>query len=198
MGGPGRVVPAAYVDVGGAGSKGIYSPGVCERLDSQRRTARGRMDEVARLIAAGNTQPGGFYNGSLGETLPRTVPTSFGTDTLKGFAAGMPPTGFPRRSVQSQFPAQPTIWQAAAPQQQQQPRIWKLSDDMMHQPWGTVLRTLQPGAVNRSSSSTRMAPHPCLQPSIIKSQQRRDNLPSTPPTPSTPRMGPRSARPTLA
>lgn len=30
-----------------------------------------------------------------------------------------------------------------------QPPAWQLTDQMMHQPWGTVLRALQPGALQQ-------------------------------------------------
>ena len=66
--------------------------------------------ELASLLSAGNTQPGGFYNNSaLGSTFHE-----------------------PQRAA---APAAPTEW--------------KLTNDMMNQPWGSVLRQLDPSVANQ-------------------------------------------------
>lgn len=71
--------------------------------------------EFASLIAAGNTQPGGFYYNNV----------------------ALRPAG-----------------------------AWKISDDMMHQPWGSVLRQLdgnQPYAANHQNLPSKpMSPRSAL------------------------------------
>lgn len=107
----------------------------------------------------------------------------FGNDTLRGFAAGAPPVGFPTRSTgraaeptppaaatlsaaptsvcgtvrttsRHEGPAQSNGYspRAQLPSQPAKPPEWKISTEMMNQKWGSVLRTLQPSAMNTGVS----------------------------------------------
>lgn len=97
-------------------------------------------------------------------------PQSFGANTLRGFAAGAPPAGFPVRNDHPQqqqkapcaTPGQGPLYglssrahQVLPPQAAKKPTEWKISSDMMNQKWGAVLRTLQPGAINTGNMSGR-------------------------------------------
>ena len=46
---------------------------------------------------------------------------------------------------------------------------WKLEEDMLHKPWGTVLRTLQPSAANHHQPSLGPAPGPGDSPRMMLS-----------------------------
>uniref|UniRef100_A0A7S2C7P4 Uncharacterized protein n=1 Tax=Haptolina brevifila TaxID=156173 RepID=A0A7S2C7P4_9EUKA len=106
-------------------------------------------------------------------------PIAFGADTLQGFAMGAPPKGYPAPlSARAQSPRiGESHWdRSTRPKQQQsenvppgqplsQPSEWKISDDMLNQKWGTVLRTLQPAALdnnaNDGSLSARLGHQDC-------------------------------------
>lgn len=134
-----------------------------------------------------------------------STPAPFGADTLRGFALGAPPAGFPSRDGASAASSPrtsprgggvgPTIsprrhplhgaagaFRQQAHQQHQQPIMpqptitemaavvpmapvfsprsgeWRLTGEMMHQPWGKVLRTLQPDASNVSRAAAPESP----------------------------------------
>ena len=98
---------------------------------------------------------------------------SFGANTLRDFAAGAPPAGFPARNQGVAARPIPPLEPPAAsprglgyggplhhgaspratlpPEPPAKPAEWKISDDMMNQKWGSVLRTLQPTAMNTDS-----------------------------------------------
>ena len=136
---------------------------------------------------------------------PPAAPTStaqpFGSNTLRSFAAGAPPTGFPVRygdpcssaSPRKLLPppaasprtvAPPTMLHGSVTDQQAvhdvrpgvSPRCqlpqpaapqlpppavanWRLTENMMHQKWGSVLCTLQPGALNQSGRAGHLDGH---------------------------------------
>jgi len=74
--------------------------------------------ELATLIAPGNTQPGSFYSNN-----------KFGS-TLSGNGQ------LTSRQRNEHAPAAPSSTD------------WRLTDEMMHQPWGSVLRQLDPNQNN--------------------------------------------------
>lgn len=86
---------------------------------------------VRHFTAAGNTLPGGFsFGGSMGpvaeEQDEKDEEHVLGRNTLKLKSQAI---------VRNHTESQPTA---------QGKPSWELTDDLMQQPWGTVLRVLQP------------------------------------------------------
>merc|ERR1712060_428724 len=129
--------------------------------------------EVAALTGAGNTQPGGFAQRTSRPptpAYPSRYPSSFalpsmmcsggsshadvseeenpiGRNTLKLRAQAI-------TSSQHQPPPSRTQQKPGAPSEV----AWQLTDDMMAQPWGTVLRALQPRTSAAMNGASRVAP----------------------------------------
>lgn len=92
---------------------------------------------------------------------PPPASQPFGNNTLRGFSAGAPPTGFPLRngdhpsggSPRTVRPATPASTRSVPPQPPSgKPPEWKITEDMLNQKWGSVLRELQPGTINLSGT----------------------------------------------
>ena len=120
------------------------------------------LDEMNAFIAAGNTQPGGFYNPPPTPPTPRhhNQQQLLGAETQKLFSSFVESSVARRQSSNlSDRPRPP----APPLQQQQQPRAptpspqqWRVTDEMMNMKWGAVLHTLQPAATN---SCAGLPPH---------------------------------------
>jgi hypothetical protein len=105
----------------------------------------GMQRDFESLLAAGNTQPGGFYRG--GDAGAAEPDPPFGDATVKLFR------GFVEDSVRGPTPRTPRSHvppsEAPRPYAGANPKMkWEVTDDMMNQKWGQVLRTLDPAAAN--------------------------------------------------
>ena len=69
---------------------------------------------------------------------------------------------------------------------------WRVTDEMMHQPWGQVLRTLQPGSMAAIANSRR--PIVRQAPAFLSGKSYNANAASTP---RGGQMGLMSARPSF-
>ena len=148
------------------------------------------MEALDHYIQAGNTQPGGFYDGgstarggfapnlddSMGspcsdKSINETAALYAAPARYAGTGQAAPFMGaettklylnFVNKMVdehtavsrevgdiinKKQMPPAP-----APPPVPSPPKEWKISDDMMHQKWGSVLRTLQPSATNNTNA----------------------------------------------
>ena len=121
--------------------------------------------DFASLIAGGNTLPGGFcridedvpvqeQGRSFSPRGPASYEPAFGQaaaakDSVLRYAACGPNT-----SPRSHRPIAPA------------PVGWQISESMMHQKWGTVLRSLDPSAANAYEPLPR-APTPAVMPSSL-------------------------------
>ena len=107
----------------------------------------GPSSSMDYLLAAGNTQPGGFYsNPSLGEDTQKLF-FNFVEHSVNDTGDAAPPRRAslpqapPRRAYAAVREVVPEPTPTPAP-------AWKVTEDMMHQPWGAVLRVLQPRSTN--------------------------------------------------
>ena len=94
----------------------------------------GHLSDMNELIAAGNTQPGGFYRPCTPRPPRSSDMLPLGERTLKLYGEGVQQT-VPEHDV-------PVVRKTET--QGMRGQEWRLTDDMMRQPWGSVLRTLAP------------------------------------------------------
>ena len=167
------------------------------------------MDDLASFIAAGNTQvhrtmplnprvhppvlsprlvskpfslscatqPGGFYNGGS------TLQSGFAEQSQINSSCSEQQHEQEWQQQQQQPQLKP--WQQRRPQQRA--GAWEVTDEMMGQKWSTVLRTLQPSALNDSSAAPR-AQLPVQAPAFLtgKAYTPRAAQPSFTPRPVLP------------
>ncbi len=112
--------------------------------------------DMAAFLAAGNTQPGGFYRGGVEEE------DDFGVDdTTKAAGPGQENVfcGNATMRLYSDFVQDSCSGRSKAPRlaaagmasgsssahpANDAKREWRLTDELMQQPWGAVLRALEP------------------------------------------------------
>jgi len=97
---------------------------------------------VASFLEAGNTQPGGFCRGFMDSMKRPDTPRDSSTSPRPRFGMATQLSNEQRRGdvVTRTGERHVGFSSIVAP--------WQISDSMMHVPWGTVLRSLDPGSTN--------------------------------------------------
>ena len=138
------------------------------------------LEDLNAFITAGNTQPGGFYDGGAtlnggfprasspcgGAQTPPTPQPAMGHETRKLFSSFVQASvARNERSPPAAFaPGPGPVVQPAGPPGV--PPKWQINESMMNQKWGTVLRTLQPSATN-TALPTSVAMRPAQAPAYL-------------------------------
>jgi len=177
---------------------------------------------LGKYLSAGNTQPGGFYDGGTtaygGFPEP---PPSGGSGRARSHELYAAPAKFAGTGQPAPFMGEATtklylnlvnnmvdkhsfdmheqLSPDSSPTAAPAPGEWKITNDMMNQKWGTVLRTLQPSMTNNNnSSSSYTAQRPAQAPAFLSGKSYMAG--AAPPTMS-PRWAPPSSggrQPTLS
>ena len=117
------------------------------------------LHEALSLIAAGNTQPGGFSHARAQLPTPRPGADIYSPRaSLAGLNAAAPPPKFGEATMRlyNEFVEDCVARaDAAVSNPAESPRRkWEVTPDMMNQKWGQVLRQLDPQAANQRGRSS--------------------------------------------
>ena len=111
--------------------------------------------ELQSLLAAGNTQPGGFYTNGLDSMTPRRP------DTPRDSGSSSPRFGRATTQLFGTFVEESVARGGSSNHRtaarDPPARDWNISEELMHVPWGSVLRSLEPAAANRLTPAASAA-----------------------------------------